>query len=293
MALDGVLLIDKDEGMTSFEAVRKVKGALRVKKAGHSGTLDKAASGLLIVCLGRATAIQDLLMKRFKRYHATLALGQETDTLDRYGRVVRTADVPHLTETDVRKVLHRFTGKVRQVPPLFSAIHHEGKRLYRRALSGELPQIPAREIEIRELSLLGMEKGSIRFEVCASKGAYIRSLGRDIAAALGSCGYLTCLRRLQIGRFSVDDAYRVNDITDRIMVLSIQEALSDLPQLTLAPANVEGVRNGLPLQKVLSAQERQRLEKGYFRIVSGGELVAIVENDAALRYFRVFSGMKN
>ncbi|KPJ87194.1 MAG: hypothetical protein AMS17_09250, partial [Spirochaetes bacterium DG_61] len=118
MGLDGILLLDKHEGMTSFEAVRKVKMLLGVGKAGHTGTLDKAASGLLIICLDRATAIQNLLMGCFKRYRATLLLGEETDTLDRYGKVIKTEKVPPLTEEIILGVLRRFKGKNLQVPPI-------------------------------------------------------------------------------------------------------------------------------------------------------------------------------
>jgi len=293
MDLDGILLLDKDEGMTSFEAVRKVKKILRVKKAGHSGTLDKAASGLLIVCLERATSVQNLFMSRFKRYRAILTLGQQTDTLDRYGIVVKNAEIPLLTEDTVREVFRGFMGKTLQVPPLYSAIHRNGERLYRRALSGERPEVPPREVEIRELSLLMLEPRRISFEVLASKGTYIRSLGRDIAGALGTCGYLTYLRRLEIGPFRVEDAVRIEEIDERVRILSLDEALSDLPQISLDPGKLMLVYNGIPPSMLLPEEQQQKLDSGLYRMVCQGMLVAIVEKDTQLEYFRVFRNAMN
>jgi tRNA pseudouridine55 synthase len=254
MDLDGILLLDKDEGMTSFEAVRKVKKLLGAKKAGHSGTLDKSASGLLIVCLERATSVQNLFMSRFKQYRAILTLGQETDTLDRYGIVVKNEEIPILTEDRVGEVFRGFMGKTLQVPPLYSAIHQNGKRLYRRVLSGERPEVSPREVEIRELRLLKLEPGRISFEVLASKGTYIRSLGRDIAGALGSCGYLTYLRRFQIGPFRVEDAVRIEEIDEQVRILSLEEALSDLPQISLGSEKLMRVYNGVPPAVLLPAR---------------------------------------
>jgi tRNA pseudouridine55 synthase len=293
MDLDGILLLDKDEGMTSFEAVRKVKKLLGAKKAGHSGTLDKSASGLLIVCLERATSVQNLFMSRFKRYRAILTLGQETDTLDRYGIVVKNEEIPILTEDRVGEVFRGFMGKTQQVPPLYSAIHQNGKRLYRRVLSGERPEVPPREVEIRELRLLKLEPGRISFEVLASKGTYIRSLGRDIAGALGSCGYLTYLRRFQIGPFRVEDAVRIEEIDEQVRILSLEEALSDLPQISLGSEKLMRVYNGVPPAVLLPEAQLQKLDPGLYRMVCQGMLVAIVEKDATLEYFRVFRNAMN
>ena len=293
MGLDGILLLDKHEGMTSFEAVRKVKMLLGVGKAGHTGTLDKAASGLLIICLDRATAIQNLLMGCFNRYRATLLLGEETDTLDRYGKVIKTEKVPPLTEEIILGVLRRFKGKNLQVPPIFSAIHQNGKRLYRRALTGEIVSPNPREIEIRELSLLHLEKERIIFEVLASKGTYVRSLGRDIARSLDTCGYLTELRRLAIGRFTVEKSLKINEVSDRTQVMPIEEVLSDLPKIVINPERLNGIYAGVPPLKLIPELDIDTLFPGYYRVISGERLVAIFTKDETLRYFRVFRDVKN
>jgi tRNA pseudouridine55 synthase len=288
MGLDGILLLDKSVGMTSFEAVRKVKRLLGATKAGHTGTLDKAASGLLIICLDRATLIQNLLMDSFKKYRATLLLGQETDTLDRYGKIIKTEEVPALTEKVVLRVLKKFKGEILQIPPIFSAIHQNGKRLYQRALDGEAISPNPREIEIRELSLLNLDKERLTFQVLASKGTYIRSLGRDIARSLGSCGYLTELRRLAIGRFTVEKSVRVDEIHTPAQVIPIEEVLSDLPKLAINPEKIVDIYSRVSPLKLIPDLDLDTLAPGYYRGICGGRLVAIFMKNDTLRYFRVF-----
>lgn len=288
MDIDGVLLLDKDVGITSFEAVRKVKRLLDVKKVGHTGTLDKAASGLLILCLGKATRVQNLLTSKFKRYRATVVLGLETDTLDRYGKVIKKQPASKITSVHIQNVLKKFLGKTEQIPPAFSAIHKNGKRLYRRVLDGERVEIEPREIEIKELRLLKAEKESFTFEVLASKGTYIRSLGRDITYALGTCGYLTDLRRLQIGRFSVENAVRLQEIDKNTRIIPIEEALADIPQITVDSGKLNYIKNGVSPVKVLENFRWQALNPGYYLVKFDDILLAIIEKNKTLRYFKVF-----
>jgi tRNA pseudouridine55 synthase len=289
MDINGILLLDKEVGMTSFEAVRKIKQLLNVKKAGHAGTLDKAASGLLILCLGKATGVQNLLMSAFKRYRATGLLGFETDTLDKYGKVIKSESIGLISPENIQNILKKFVGKMLQVPPYYSALHKNGKRLYRRALDGERVEIEPREIEIKELCLLGVKKDSFTFEVLASKGTYIRALGRDIAHALGTCGYLADLRRLEIGRFSVENAVKLHEIDKSTRIISVQEALSDIPQITVDADKLTRIRDGVPPVKVLSDKQWQALNPGYYRIKYEDMLLAIIEKNKTLRYFKVFN----
>ncbi len=288
MGVNGIVLLDKKKGATSFETVRKLRGRIGVKKAGHTGTLDKFASGLLVVCVNNATAVQDLLMAKFKRYVATLRLGVETDTLDEYGKPTVKKPFQPISDGEILEVLKSFLGTSRQIPPAFSAIHINGKRSYKRALGGEDLHLRSREIEIREISLIEAGEETVSFEVLVSKGTYVRSLGRDIARALGTCGYLTDLRRLEIGKFSVKDASSIDEVGDSVPIISMIDALSDFPAITADFEETRKIYNGVPPEKVLNKDEMMRMPNGFVRVISAGNLIALVEKGETLRYFRVF-----
>ncbi len=291
MDLDGILLIDKEKGITSFETVQKVKRLLKVNKAGHAGTLHKSASGLLIVCINRATAIQSLLMSKSKRYRATLLLGMETDTLDSYGRVIKREPVDGFSDEKIEQIFSSYLGNTKQVPPIFSAIHKDGKRLYRRALNGEDISVDSRDIEINELRLLKNERNSISFEVIASKGTYIRSLGRDIARSLGTCGHITDLRRLEIGTFSVERALKLKEIRENTGVISINDALEDLDFVNVDYERMIKISNGFPLEKIFFKEELETLNQGFYRVIFNNTLITIIEKKDSVRYFKVFKDM--
>jgi len=203
----GIYPIDKPVGPTSFRLVQLVRRALGIKKTGHAGTLDPFASGLLIICAGRpATRVIEQLMGGEKVYEGALTLGVETDTLDREGRVVATHAVPELDADRVRSCLAGFVGEQLQMPPLYSALKHKGKPLYRYARQGvEIAREP-RPVSIRDLQLLGMEKEVLKIRVRCGKGTYIRSLAADIGRALGCGAHLSELRRVRSGGFSVERA---------------------------------------------------------------------------------------
>ena len=289
MDLDGIVLIDKDEGITSFHTVQKVKQCLGVKKAGHAGTLDKAASGLLIVCLNRATSAQNLLMSSFKRYRATVIFGEETDTLDRYGKLVKTAEVRNYSDEEIHNAVYKFLGKTLQEPPYFSAIHKDGKRLYRRALEGEKLKVDPREIEIRDIKILGRDERSLEFEVLSSRGTYIRALGRDIARELGSCGYLSKLRRLASGRFSVENAVKLSDLDNVSAVIPLNEALLEFPQIRVSKDMVPLIQKGISIDRIFSGLELKRLKRGYNRVTFENRLIALIEQGEHPSYFKVFN----
>ena len=203
----GIYPIDKPVGPTSFRLVQLVRRALGIKKTGHAGTLDPFASGLLIICAGRpATRVIEQLMGGEKVYEGALTLGVETDTLDREGRVVATHAVPELDADRVRSCLAGFVGEQLQMPPLYSALKHKGKPLYRYARQGvEIAREP-RPVSIHDLQLLGMEKEVLKIRVRCGKGTYIRSLAADIGRALGCGAHLSELRRVRSGGFSVERA---------------------------------------------------------------------------------------
>jgi tRNA pseudouridine55 synthase len=203
----GIYPVDKPVGPTSFRLVQLVRRALGIKKTGHAGTLDPFASGLLLICVGRpATRIIEQLMGGEKVYEGTLALGVETDTLDREGRVVATHPVPPLDIEQVQRCLAGFVGEQLQLPPLYSALKHKGKPLYRYARQGlEIPREP-RPVVIHALEFLELEKEILKIRVRCGKGTYIRSLAADIGRALGCGAHLAALRRVRSGGFSVERA---------------------------------------------------------------------------------------
>lgn len=206
---EGVFLVDKPEGLTSFAIVRRIRWLLGIKKVGHAGTLDPFATGLLVVCAGRTATRQiDLLMGGCKTYRAQLQLGVETTTLDPEGTVTGTHPVAELDEATLIACLQRHTGPQMQAPPSFSAVKHQGKPLYVYARKGILIEKAAKPIEIFRLELLGYDAAThqLNIEVDCSKGTYIRVLAADIGRSLGCGAHLIGLRRTRSGFFSIDDS---------------------------------------------------------------------------------------
>lgn len=204
--LDGILLVDKPVGESSNRALQQVRHGFRAKKAGHTGTLDPFASGLLVCCFGQATKVSGLLLDADKSYEACLKLGVKTDTADSEGEVVDQAAVPELNEQNILNILNDFIGEQDQVPPMYSALKQDGKRLYELARAGIEVERKARRICIHELRLIRWTEDQIEFSVTCSKGTYVRTLGESLAVALGTLGHLSQLRRTRLGPFGVDKA---------------------------------------------------------------------------------------
>lgn len=204
--LHGILNIDKPAGWTSHDVVGKVRRLLGQKSVGHAGTLDPLATGVLLVCVGQATRLAEYLMAGEKVYRATIQLGVETDTYDVDGAVVSTAPIPHLTREDLNAALAQFVGDIEQVPPAYSAIKQDGVPAYRRARRGESVVMAPRRTTIADISLLEWTAPHLIMDVACAPGTYIRSLAHDLGAALGCGAALAALRRMQSGRFRVEDA---------------------------------------------------------------------------------------
>ncbi len=219
---DGVLLVDKAEGMTSHDVVALVRRKLEIKKVGHCGTLDPIATGLLLLTLGRGTKIQDLLMSEDKEYAGTLTLGTSTTTQDRQGEVVEERPVPALTENDVRAAFDKFRGDFYQMPPMVSAIKHGGVPLYKLARQGKVVEREPRLVHVYRYSVDRIAPPEIDFSVLCSKGFYVRTYVHDIGEALGCGAHLKSLRRSKSGRFNVDQAITV----DQIKTVPREEILS-------------------------------------------------------------------
>ena len=203
MARAELLLMDKKEGITSFSSLSAIKKENKGMKVGHAGTLDKFASGLMIVLLGQATRLNPVFSSMGKSYIAEITFGAETDTLDPEGTVIRTADLPERTRLE--EVLPSFIGKQKQVPPAYSAIHVDGKRAYREARSGRGVEMPERDITIETLYLLSFDGQKAVISTSVSKGTYIRALARDIGERAGSAAFVSALRRTSIGPFTLSD----------------------------------------------------------------------------------------
>ncbi len=200
----GLILLRKPKGITSFQALGPIKKAMASSKVGHAGTLDRFACGLLVVLTGSYSRLSSYAMSGEKHYRGLVAFGAETDTLDPEGETVAEAPIP--TRSALEAALTAFRGIILQKPPLYSAVHVDGKRAYERALKGEAPELKARPVEIRSLELASYDEGKAILDVRCSSGTYIRSLARDIALACGSRAHLEELERLSIGPFSVTDS---------------------------------------------------------------------------------------
>jgi tRNA pseudouridine55 synthase len=203
-AISGVILLDKASGYSSNSSLQKVKRLFRAQKAGHTGSLDPLASGLLPICLGEATKLSSYWLNSDKRYEVRVRLGAETDTADSEGSVTRTAPIPDLSEALIETVLARFRGAIEQVPPMYSALKHQGQRLYDLARKGVEVERPARLITIHALTLLGFDATTLTLDVRCSKGTYIRALAEDVGRALGCGGHVEMLRRTEVGEFGLD-----------------------------------------------------------------------------------------
>ncbi len=211
------LLIDKPLGWTSFDVVKRVRGILTRRygvkrfKVGHAGTLDPLATGVMLVCTGRATKEIDTLQAGVKEYVATMALGATTPSFDLETEIDATYPTGHITRTLVEEALKRFTGSIEQIPPAFSAVKVDGKRAYKMARKGQTPDLKPKTLQIDELQLLDFKPEEITVRVLCSKGTYIRALARDIGLALGSGAHLTALRRTRVGKALIDDCMTVDN----------------------------------------------------------------------------------
>ena len=265
--VDGIVLLDKPEGLSSNAALQRVRRAYQARKAGHTGSLDPLASGLLPICLGQATKASGLLLDADKTYLFRIALGRSTATGDREGDTVETAAVPALDEASVRQCALAFLGETLQVPPMYSALKHDGKRLYRLARAGIEVERAPRRVRIARLDLIGMGPDWVEFEVACSKGTYVRSLAEDLARALGTVGHVLTLRRVALGPFTESRMHTLEAIEQaaasgtglEAMLLPVDEALPGLPAVQLGVAEQASVLQGRDVLAVGPGASRVRI----------------------------------
>ena len=231
---DGLILVNKPPGMRTTALLNKVKSLLCLKRAGHGGTLDPFAEGLILILCGRATKLMDYIGDE-KEYIGTIRLGVVTDTDDPDGEIIRESKIPDLSKEEVEKVFSRFKGVFKQVVPLYSAVKKNGERLYNRARKGEkIKSLPYREVLVKEFDLLDFSPPFLEFRCLAQRGTYMRSLARDIGEVLGCGAHLSKLIRLRVGPYEIDNSWELSDIeSGNFEIIEFRKALPHLKTVTL------------------------------------------------------------
>ena len=300
---DGIILIDKEEGKTSFDVVKGVRRLLKVKKVGHAGTLDPFATGLLIILLGQGTKLSNYLMAGDKAYQATMRLGIETDTQDLTGRVVSKGLVPEFEPESIRKVARRFVGEIEQIPPIFSAVNYRGRRAYELARQGIKVDLKKRTVIVHSLAITSIDLPDVTMTVTCSRGTYVRSLAADLGKELGPGAHLKCLRRLGSGPFRVEDALSLeklahlsqNRLVQQIRI-PLDKALPDMKEARVDARMAQRIRNGhQPGCEEVAMADFPHVFEGYMKLVDREGLVAIakvhhpLDNKASLEIMRVFN----
>ena len=297
--IDGIILVDKNEGETSYDVVRKVKSSLgggKVQKVGHAGTLDPFATGLLIILLGQGTKLSQHIMSGDKVYLATMRLGVETDTLDLTGKTVRTSNVPDLKQEYIQGKAKGFIGVIEQVPPVYSAVKYKGMRAYRLARKGVEVDLKKKTVTIYSIRIHSVDLPDVTMEVKCSSGTYIRKLAADLGRELGSVSHLKSLRRLASGSFTVQNALNSKEVSTKHThcvlldkVIPLRSALPEMREIEIEGLLAEKVRHGyqpareellrsltLPDHQQERAYDVESYRDSHVKLVSDGKLVAIV-----------------
>ena len=284
MSYNGIINIYKEQGYTSFDVVAKLRGILKMRKIGHTGTLDPDATGVLPVVLGSATKLVDMLTDKKKEYIATLRLGITTDTLDITGTVL-SENTPDVSEGEVRDAILSFIGPQLQTPPMYSAIKVNGRKLYELAREGIEIERQKRSIEIFDIEILDMSLPDIRLRVECSKGTYIRSLCADIGDKLSCGAVMTSLMRTKSGDFAIDRAYTLREVEEAAaggrveeMITPVDYCFMDYAGVTVAGDIYKAVRNGNMIRKADIAGEMTEGDRSFVRIYDAeGNFLAVYE----------------
>ena len=286
-SMNGVVVIDKPPGLSSARVVSVVKHLFRAAKAGHAGTLDPFATGILIVCLNQATKLTRFWLNGVKTYQAELCLGIETDTQDPTGTIISTSTSVHVSENDLRSTVKSFIGTTDQFPPVFSALKHNGVPLYRLARKGEAVQKPARQIHISQLDIHEINLPFVRLEIRCGAGTYIRTLCADIGKKLGCGAYLKQLRRTACGRFAISSAVSLSELENleksgqlASHLTGMSESLPDMVSFKADKSLTDRIKYGMMLTTEDVPVSKISPEKMIKIIDDYGQLLAILEYDA-------------
>ncbi len=296
---DGIIIVDKESGASSFRVVERIKNLIKVKKVGHAGTLDPFATGVLVVLINQGTKLSPFLMSQDKVYKAAIRLGIETDTQDLTGRIIKKKDLGALTRQNIKQGTLQLLGTIKQVPPSYSAVHHKGKRAYQLARNGVEVNLQERDVRVDYINILSVDLPTLWIEVGCSSGTYIRTLAADLGRSLGTGAHLTSLRRIKSGPFLVDNAFTMtqialhlsNDTVDRL-IIPLRDALKGMMEAEVPNTLARRIRNGYkPQRRELSCGHVSSFNcGGYLKAVMGEELVAILK-EASNEYelVRVFT----
>jgi len=282
--LHGIILLDKRLGVSSNQALQEVRRLLNANKAGHTGSLDPLATGVLPLCFGEATKVSALMLDDDKRYSVTLRLGVMTDTGDSEGKVVAEMPLPTFDEAQLLQCLQGFIGEIEQVPPMYSALKHQGKKLYELAREGITIERQPRRISIYQLNLLSFDQEFISLDVSCSKGTYIRSLVEDIGQALGSCATVTALRRTAAGMFdlaqtlTLAELQAMDDEQRLAALIPLDTPLLDMPAIALSDEQALRIQQGqqIPFDKALDGKVRLYCQQSFLglgEILLNGKLI--------------------
>jgi len=279
--VNGVLLLDKPLGMSSNFALQKVKRIFYARKAGHTGSLDPLATGMLPICLGEATKISAFLLDADKTYVFSCQLGAKTETADAEGDISERAPFEHILQADIEKILPDFMGEQEQVPPMYSALKKDGKRLYELAREGKTVERKARRIYIYDLQLLGFESGILSLQVTCSKGTYVRTLAEDIAHAVGTLAYVTELRRTSVAPYVAEmiTLQQLEEMADADyadmdkLLLEMDSGIQAWPAVNLDADSAYYIKLGQPVQVAKAPTE------GLLRIYDGEQFIGVGEID--------------
>ncbi|MBI6089291.1 tRNA pseudouridine(55) synthase TruB [Clostridium perfringens] len=281
--MNGVINIYKNTGMTSFDVVAMVRRVAKMKKVGHTGTLDPAASGVLPVCLGKATKIIDYIMENKKVYRVNLKLGMVTDTYDLEGEVLREEDASYITKDEILNCINSFVGTIDQVPPMYSALKQNGVRLYELARQGIEVHREARKVTIYSIENIKIESNdNIQMDICCSKGTYIRSLCYDIGEKLNVGATMTALERIQNGPFTKEEAINIEDLTEELLekhIISIEKALDSFKKITVNEKFGKLLRNGVKVFDNRMYSEEVEFNKLYRVYEDNGVFLGLGKRD--------------
>ncbi len=287
--MNGIININKPLGITSHDVVYRLRRILNIKKIGHTGTLDPDASGVLPMCIGKGTKLAELLTANDKQYLAQMTLGAITDTQDASGEVLKRFDV-NVSEEEIIKTVQTFVGEIEQIPPMYSAIKIDGKKLYELAREGKTVQRKARKVTIHNIEVknIDLSQKTVSMVVDCTKGTYIRTLCEDIGTRLGCGGYMSGLVRTKSGRFNIEEAYDLDTIAqmaesnDFRFLTPVEEAMPEYDKIILAERNAKKVQNGIKISvQGLKIGETYRVfdEQGKFLVIArqGEEYLEILK----------------
>jgi tRNA pseudouridine55 synthase len=285
-AISGVLVVDKPIGMTSHDVVNAIRFGTGIRRAGHTGTLDPRASGVLVILVGPAVRLSEYVSASDKRYQAIIRLGASTDTFDADGRFTRPVSAPvNVSEQQFEETLKRFIGEIEQTPPPYSAVKVRGRRAYDMARKGESIELAPRKINVYHLEVLEWAPPEVVVDVHCSSGTYVRSLANDLGNALGSGAYLVGLRRTKSGRFSLRDATPLRKLQEAFragnwyqFLIPAAEALGDWPAVELNPDQVDDVKHGHRIPA--NPADKPGINNLVRGVSMAGELVSLMELDA-------------